>query len=70
MMVAIKTEKTFTFSEENIRDLLVDYLKREHGIVVAPADFKLNISDSTTGGYRDDQYVPAKLNGISVTVKE
>lgn len=68
-MVEINLEKTFTFTEQNIRDILADYLKREHQVTVKPDDFKLNISDSTTGGYMERDFVPAKLRGISVTVK-
>jgi len=68
-MVDIKVDKTFTFSQENVLDLIVDYLKREHQVEVTPEQLKVDIQDSTYGGYRDDQYVPAKLKGISVTVK-
>lgn len=68
-IVDIKVDKTFTFTEESIRAILVDYLQREHQVEVKPEDFKLDISDSTRGGYYDNEFIPAKLKGFSVTIK-
>lgn len=68
-MVDIKVDKTFTFSQENIVNLVVDYLKREHQVEVQPSDVRVDIQDSTRGGYREDEYIPAKIKGVSVTVK-
>lgn len=67
-MVDIKVDKTFSFSQDNVLDLIIDYLKREHQVEVSKDQLVVNISDSTTGGYFEDQHVPAKLNYISVKV--
>jgi hypothetical protein len=66
-MVDIKVDKTFSFSQDNVLDLIVDYLKREHQVEITKDQLVVSISDSTTsGGYRDDQFIPAKLDSISV----
>lgn len=65
----LSIDKTYSFSEANVREILADYLKREHQVEVKPEDFRLSISDSTTTGYMDNEHVPAKLNSISVVVK-
>lgn len=67
-MVDIKVDKTFSFSQDNILDLIVDYLKREHQVEVTKDQLVVNITDSTRGGYMEDQYIPAKLNSVSVKV--
>lgn len=67
-MVDIKVDKTFSFSQDNVLDLIVDYLKREHQVEVSKDQLTVKITDSTTGGYRDDQFIPAKLDYISVKV--
>jgi type I restriction-modification system DNA methylase subunit len=66
--VEVKVEKTFNFTEENIRQILSEYLADKHSINVDPSSFKMKITDSTTTGYMDNEYVPAKLDGFSVTV--
>lgn len=66
--VGISVEKTFTFTEENIRSILADYLAREHSINIDPDSFIIKVSDSTTSGWNDSTYVPAKLDQISVKV--
>lgn len=68
-MVEIKVDKTFSFSQDNVLDLILDYLKREHQVQVTKDQLVVRISDSTTAGYMDNQHVPAKLESISVTVK-
>jgi hypothetical protein len=67
-MVDIKVDKTFSFSQDNVLDLIVDYLKREHQVEVSKDKLVVKITDSTTAGYMDDQHVPAKLDSISVKV--
>lgn len=67
-MVDIKVDKTFSFSQDNVLDLIVDYLKREHQVDVSKDQLAVRITDSTTGGYRDDLYIPARLESISVVV--
>jgi len=69
MVGLVKTTTTYTFDEAAIREILVQHMAATHEIDVKPEEFKLNISDSTTTGYMDNQYVPAKLNDISISVK-
>jgi hypothetical protein len=66
--VEVKVEKTFNFTEEAIRQILSEYLAEKHSINVDPSAFKMKITDSSYGGYREDQFIPAKLDGFSVTV--
>ncbi len=68
-MVDIKVDKTFSFSQDNLKDLIVDYLKREHQVEVKPEDIQVSIQDSSRGGYYDQEFIPAKLKSMSVTVK-
>lgn len=67
-MVDIKVEKTFNFTEENIRQILSDYMAEKFSVNIDPSAFHMKITDSTTGGYMDNQFIPAKLDGFSVTI--
>jgi hypothetical protein len=68
MVATVKTAQTFTFDEDAIRALLVEYMAANHQVDVEAKDFNFDISDSTTTGYMDDQHVPAKLKGVSITL--
>lgn len=70
MVAKVTSTQTFTFDEDAIRSILVDYMAATHQIDVEPEAFKFAIADSTTTGYMDDQHVPAKLEGISVTISD
>lgn len=66
--VEIKVEKTFNFTEEAVRRILSEYMVEKHSINVDPSAFSIKITDSSYGGYRDEQFIPAKLVGISVKI--
>jgi hypothetical protein len=68
--VEVQVEKVFTFREDHIREILAEYLKREHQIDVLPEAFKFDITDSSMGGYREDMFVPAKINGVWIKVSQ
>lgn len=69
VVAKVNTATTYTFDEEAIRAILVEHMAATYAIDVEPKDFTLNISDSTTTGYMDNQFVPAKLKDVSITVK-
>lgn len=68
VMVNVSTTRTFSLSQDDILQIIADYLNANQGIEVSASDLSLDIADSSRGGYFDDQYTPARIKSVSVTV--
>lgn len=69
-MVNISTTRTFSLSQEDVLGIVAEYLSKNQGIEVTADQMKLEITDSSRGGYYENEYVPAKIKSISVTVQD
>lgn len=70
IMVNVSTTRTFSLGQDDVLAIVAEYLSKNQGIEVSAGQLKLEISDSSRGGYREDEYIPAKIKSISVTVQE
>lgn len=69
-LVNITTKRTYSLSQEDVLMIVADYINKTQGTEITPSDLNLRITDSSYGGYREDQFVPARIEEISVTIEE
>lgn len=67
MKLDIKTTKTFTLSEHNIRELIANHILDAHEILIDPKSVAFTIYGGSDRGY---DYDPARLESASVTIVE
>ncbi len=68
VMVNVSTTRTFSLTQEDVLNIVADYLNTNQGINVTASELKISITDSSRGGYYEDTYIPAHIKSISVTV--
>lgn len=68
VMVNVSTTRTFSLTQEDVLNIVADYLNANQGINVTASQLKVSITDSSRGGYYEDTYIPAHIKSISVTV--
>lgn len=63
----LEITKTYTFTQQNVLELIVDYLDRTHGIQLKTTDLTVRIRDSQSDYHGPD--TPAYIESISFTDK-